>query len=62
MLSHININSVRNKFHELSDLFKRYLVNILFLSETKLDQSFRQAQFEVPGFKSFRKDRSAHGG
>ena len=28
----------------------------------KLDQSFRQAPFEVPGFNSFRKDRSAYGG
>ena len=28
----------------------------------QLDQSFRQAPFEAPGFKSFRKDRSAHGG
>ena len=62
MISHININSVRNKFHELSDLFIRYLVDILFLSETKLDQSFRQAPFEVTIFKSYRKDRFAHGG
>ena len=37
MISHLNINSVRNKFHELSDLFIRSLVNILFLSETKLE-------------------------
>ena len=36
MISHININSVRNKFHELSDLFNRYLVDILFISETTL--------------------------
>ena len=43
MISHINMNSVRNKFHELSDLFNRSLVDILFISETKLDQSFRQA-------------------
>ena len=62
MISHININSVRNKFHELSDLFIRSLVDILFISETKLDQSFRQAPFEVTGYKSYRKDRSSHGG
>ena len=62
MISHLNINSVRYKFHELSDLFNRSLVDILFISETKLDQTFKQAPFEVTGFKSFRKDRSAHGG
>ena len=62
MISHLNINSVRYQFHELSDLFNRSLVDILFISETKLDQTFKQAPFEVTGFKSFRKDRSPHGG
>ena len=31
MISHLNINSVRYKFHELSDLFNRSLVDILFI-------------------------------
>ncbi len=62
MISHININSVRNKFHEQSDLFIIYLVDILFLSETKLDQSFRHASFEVTWFNYYGKDRSDHGG
>ena len=29
---------------------------------TKLDSSFTQAQFDAPGYRSFRKDRSGHGG
>ena len=58
----ININSVRYKLLELSDLFSESLVDILVISETQLDATFTQAQFDVPGFKSFRKDRSAHGG
>ena len=31
MISHLNINSVRYKFHELSDLFNRSLVDIRFI-------------------------------
>ena len=61
IISHININSARYKFHELSDLSES-LVDILVISETKLDATFSQAQFDVPGFKSFRKNQSAHGG
>ena len=39
------------------------LVDILFiLTETKLDSYFSQAQFHVPGYKYFRKDRTDRGG
>ena len=34
------------------------LVAILFISGTKLDYSFSQAQFHVPGYKYFRKART----
>ena len=62
IISHLNINSHRNKFHDLSDLFSDRLVDILFISETKLDSTFTQAQFDAPGYNSFRKDRNCHGG
>ena len=62
IISHLNINSLRNKFHDLSDLFSDRLVDILFISETKLDSTFTQAQFDAPGYNSFRKDRNCHGG
>ena len=55
MVSHLNINSLRNKFYELSDLFSSMLVVILFITETKLDPSFSLAQFDVPNYRSFRK-------
>ena len=62
IISHLNINSLRHKFHDLSDLFSDRLVDILFISETKLDSTFIQAQFDAPGYNSFRKDRNCHGG
>ena len=62
MFSHLNINSLRNKFYKLSDLFSSMLVDILFITETKLDPSFSLAQFDVPNYRSFRKDRTGRGG
>ena len=38
------------------------LLDLFFISETKLDRSFPNAQFQVPGFKHYRVDRNAHGG
>ena len=62
IISHLDINSLRHKFHDLSDLFSDRLVDILFISETKLDSTFTQAQFDAPGYNYFRKDRNCHGG
>ena len=62
LISHPNINSLRNTFQDVSDIFTGKLVDILFVSETKLDSSFTQAQFDAPGYRSFRKDLSGHGG
>ena len=63
IISHLNINSLRHKFHDLTDLFSDRLVDIIFISETKLDSTFTQAQFDAPGYTfSFRKYRNCHGG
>ena len=59
---HININGFRNKFYEISDLLTQSLLDILFVSETKLDMSFPNIQFNVPGFKCHRADRNSRGG
>ena len=59
---HININGFRNKFYEISDLLTQSLLDMLFVSETKLDMSFPNIQFNVPGFKCHRADRNSRGG
>ena len=38
------------------------LLDMFFISETKLDISFPNAQFRVPGFKHYRADRNGNGG
>ena len=62
VIGHININSIRNKFDMLSSMVKDS-IDILMVSETKLDSSFPQAQFRMEGYAlPFRCDRSSHGG
>ena len=60
MIRHININSIRNKFHHLIDVTKGN-VDALMISETKLDESFPSMQFSIAGYKIFRSDRDAKG-
>ena len=62
MFSHLNVNSVSAKFIDLFQILSEGLTDILFLSETKLDNSFPNAQFAVDGFTCHRQDRNANGG
>ena len=49
MIGHININSIRNKFEMLSNNIKGNL-DILMISETKLDSTFPSNQFIIEGY------------
>ena len=46
---YLNINSVRNKFEALPYIIDNN-INLLLISETKLDDSFPSAQFQMKGF------------
>ena len=43
IFAHLNINSIRNKFEELISQVKD-TVDVLMISETKIDDSFFQLQ------------------
>ena len=47
---------------EISELMSKNVLDIMCLSETKIDGSFPIAQFNIPGFKCHRADRNEHGG
>ena len=49
IFSYININSIRNKFENLCDIVGNN-VDVLSIAETKLDSSFPNEQFLLPGF------------
>ena len=62
IVGQLNINSLRNKFHALAEMMQGKL-DILILTETKLDSTFPEKQFLIPGYKkSFRRDRNRDGG
>ena len=58
----LNINSIRNKFDQLK-LSVMGNIDVLVITETKLDDSFPAANFMLDGFsKPYRRDRNANGG
>ena len=62
IFEHLNINSLRNKFDVFSEQVKGS-IDILMVFETKLNDTFSEAQFLMEGFHSpFRFDRNINGG
>ena len=51
VIAHLNINSLRNKFELFTEKTKR-LVDILLISETKIDKSFPNIHFKIDGFSN----------
>ena len=62
IFSHVNINSIRHKWKHIFKLLSDGLVDVISISETKLDDSFPQAQFKCEGFTIYRQDRTCSGG
>ena len=62
IIGHLNINSIRNKFES-----RKYIINnnvdMLLISETKLNDTYPGSQFFIDGFHPpYRKDRNDIGG
>ena len=61
IIAQLNINSLRYKFDSLLEIL-RSNVDILLISETKIDSSFPTAQFKIEGYTTYRLDRNSNGG
>ena len=62
IFAHLNINSIRNKFDSFADIIKDN-IDILMISETKVDDSFPDGQFSLDAFGTpFSIDRIRNGG
>ena len=60
IVGQLNINSIRNKFDFLAQQVKGN-IDILMISETKLDESFPVGQFLIDGYSvPFRFDRNGN--
>ena len=57
----LNVNSLRNKIGAVQELITNN-IDICLLSETKIDESFPNQQFNISNYKIFRRDRNKHGG
>ena len=58
-MAHININSLRNKFDMLTNSVSEY-IDILMISETKLDDTFLHALYHLKDFSNpYRLDRNS---
>ena len=62
LIGHYNVNSFRNKFYEMSPVFTDIDIDILGISETKLDESFPHEQFRIEEYRCHRRDRTDRGG
>ena len=61
-MGYLNINSIVGKFDHFKVLIENN-IDILVLTETKIDASFPNAQFRIDGFSApFRLDRNRFGG
>ena len=57
MMVHLNINSCQNKLDDLILLNKELKSHVIFLSETKIDSSYTNAQVALEGYHTYRMDR-----
>ena len=53
IMGNLNINSLQNKFELIKEVFFNN-IDVFFLSETKLDETFPNIQFQIEGYKNFR--------
>ena len=64
IIGYLNINSLRNKINDLRKICRKTQIHVLCIDETKLDESFPDAQFHIKGYQypAFRKDHNKNGG
>ena len=65
IIGHLNINSIHNKKNKFDfmTLLMKGKIDILMISEPKLDESFPTSQFLTDGYSSpYRLDHNKHGG
>jgi hypothetical protein len=60
--AYLSINSVRHTIGNIKEFLHKNIIDILFLAETKIDNSFPDCQFAVDNYTMWRADRNSHGG
>ena len=58
----LNINSLRHKLYPIMDILQHNFIDVMMLQETKLDDTFPDAQFAIQGFMLHRVDFKCNSG
>ena len=53
---HLNVNSLQNKIEEVGSLIGEFKAQVMFLTETKIDASYPNSQFNINGYNIYRND------
>jgi hypothetical protein len=62
MIGHLNVNSLSSKISEIKELQNMCRIDVLVLSETKLDGSIKQQMLEIDGYSCVRQDKRSNSG
>lgn len=62
IIGHLNINSLSTKICEIKELQSVCKFDVLVLSETKLDGSFKQEPLNIEGYSCVRQDKRSNSG
>ena len=64
IIGYVNLSSLRTKMLNLKEILHKAPIDILCIDETKLDETFPDAQFMIENyqFSPFRRDRNRKGG
>ena len=62
IIAHLNINSMKNKYIIATEMLHQKLLDILIIGESKIDDTYSDAIFDVNGYRLYRNYRTARGG
>ncbi len=62
VLAHLNICSLRNKFHEITRICSEDNIHVLAQPESHLETTFGDSEQAFKGYRLYRKDRDKYGG
>ena len=62
IIGHLNVNSLGPKIGEIKKLQKEGKIDVLVLSETKLDDSYKQEVLDIDGYCCIRHDKRSNSG
>jgi len=61
-IAHLNVNGLRSKLDFVKILLNQEKFDVFCVNETKIDSTVSDSDISIPGYISYRQDRTLHGG